>query len=128
MKNALPQRVMFLKGTESFGEAIPQKLYDSGIHEVLVFDDPYEAIKHLRGDAHIDALLCAFSVSELNGLEFYHIVSGMASTRFLPFIMISLPQFAKVRQKAMAFSDIRDWWILPFSTEEVVESWGEISA
>ena len=74
-------------------------------HEVTAFDDPNDAITELQCNSTYDAVVCDYSMPDLNGIDFYNECLkkiGTLSTRQLPpFILYSAYSSLQIAKTAL---------------------------
>ncbi len=97
MKNKDIKKVMVIDDTSSITEALGEWLKIGGVQDVVLFDNPIEAIEEIRKNGAPDFIVTDYNMPEMNGVEFLDNVSQRHDINAL--IMTAYPSEVKFKNK-----------------------------
>ncbi|MGE5670752.1 MAG: response regulator [Fibrobacterota bacterium] len=75
MKNQDVKKVMVIDDTNSITKALGEWLKIGGVQDVVLFDNPIEAIEEIRKNGAPDYIITDYNMPGMNGVEFLDEVS-----------------------------------------------------
>jgi DNA-binding NtrC family response regulator len=83
------KRIMIVDDTSSITFALGEWIRNAGIHDVLTFEDPVEAVEEIRKNGTPDFIVTDYNMPGMNGVEFLDKVTSEKNVKAI--IMTAYP-------------------------------------
>ncbi|NLD94982.1 MAG: response regulator [Fibrobacter sp.] len=112
MKNKDIKKVMVIDDTSSITEALGKWLKIGGVQDVVLFDNPLEAIEEIKKNGAPDFIVTDYNMPEMNGVEFLdkisqkHDINAVIMTAYPSEVKFSTKQVYEVIEKKLGFMQV----------------------